>query len=389
MNWLIKASLIIIPFYEIILFSLPSSSPNMINTRVGKELVFLYLIISISIFGLFNGIKKINNKFIYLFMGALLLNHHFMPKVFVDSSPFSSPWFYESALVLVFSFLFFLTIASSTFKVKEVFNIISWVGFIMALYGLGQFFGLDQFYTLKPKEVISITEAPNVAGNLGQPTILASFLAMCIPIQLCLRKHWFGFITFLVICLCQAKMAIFASIAGVLVYYIYRSDNRIYWFKVAFCTFLAIVCGYMGYSHFKPNKLLVNNGRYGIWKEILIDIKDGRVLPIEKDYSLTGYGLGSFKFFNPKLHEGNWDKAHNEYLQVFYELGLIGIILLILAIFSIYDSSYFVFMNTHYGAVGALTVTILCAVYYFQWHLPAHSLYSLIILGILYKGEEK
>ena len=388
MTWLIKASLIIIPFYEIILFSLPFTNSNMPDTRVGKEDVLLYLIIVISMLGLFNGIKKINNKFLFLFVGLLFINYHFMPKVFIDSSTFPSPWFFKSAILLVFSFLFFLTIASSTFRVKEIFKIISWVGFIMALYGLGQYFGLDQFYILKPISILGKTEAGNIAGNLGQPTVLASFLAMCLPIHFCLKRYGFGAITFIVICLCQAKMAIFASVAGVAVYYIYRSDNRIYWFKTAFCSILVLICAYMAYSHYKPNKLLVENGRYGMWKDVLLDIKDGRVIPNGKDYSLTGYGLGSFKFFNPKLHDGNWDKAHNEYLQVFYELGLIGIILLLLAIFSIYDTSYFIFMNTHYGAVGAVTVSLLCAIYYFQWHLPAHSLYSLIFLGILYKGEE-
>lgn len=385
MNILINTALIIIPFYEIFIFCMPEVNSIFSNTRIGKNVAFLYLITIISILGVYRGIINIPNKFFYMLTAFLVINYHFMPKIFIDGIPYPSPWFFESAFLVLISFIYFTSVASSDFNNERIFNIMSWVGFLMACYGIAQYFGLDQFYAVKPKSIIGTTESANIAGNLGQPTLLASFLAMIVPIQFCIRKHSFGIITFIAICLCQAKLAIFASILGTSVYYIYRSDRRLYGFKVFSFFLFIIIAGYLTYSHFKPNNLLSSNGRYQMWREILLDIKDGRVVPNGKDYSLTGHGIGSFKFFNTRKHDGNWAQAHNEYLQVFYEMGFIGLILLILAIIKTFDDSYFVFTNSHYGAVGAFFVTAICAVYYFQWHLPSQALYSLTILGILYK----
>ena len=59
----------------------------------------------------------------------------------------------------------------------------SWAGFIMAVYVILQALGWDQFFEVKPEQHFKAVTQNGLGGNLGQPTIVAPFLAMIIPLK--------------------------------------------------------------------------------------------------------------------------------------------------------------------------------------------------------------
>jgi len=69
--------------------------------------------------------------------------------------------------------------------------------------------------------------------------------------------------------------------------------------------------------------------RFPVWSQIIKDVKN----PVEggsKQYSFTGYGLGSFRYLFHSQHPisevgDNFLEAHNDYLELFYNTGLIGL----------------------------------------------------------------
>ncbi len=59
----------------------------------------------------------------------------------------------------------------------------------------------------------------------------------------------------------------------------------------------------------------------------------------KRTWSLTGRGLGSFPFIFGTKYTTNYESVHNEYLEVLYSIGAIGLIIFL-------GSLGFVFYNT-------------------------------------------
>ena len=74
-------------------------------------------------------------------------------------------------------------------------------------------------------------------------------------------------------------------------------------------------------------ELTMPGGRMAVWK---------KTLGIVRDFPLTGTGVGTFQFVFPRYREATttafYDYAHNDYLQVLSEAGLMGGLLLALGI---------------------------------------------------------
>jgi O-antigen ligase len=100
----------------------------------------------------------------------------------------------------------------------------------------------------------------------------------------------------------------------------YRSRREI---SKVIAVVLAVLIGLGGFIGYRAGKInTVDPHRVEVWK-LSIDMW--------KRATITGFGHGSFKMmFQPiaPLHiqrDGHWAQAHNEYIQILFEHGIIGL----------------------------------------------------------------
>ena len=122
--------------------------------------------------------------------------------------------------------------------------------------------------------------------------------------------------------------------------------------------------------------------------EDLKEGKDGTGRP----FAITGVGPGSYQNVYAVQKKTIFDQAHNEYFEMFYCIGLIGLILflksywdLIKRVFNLCRNT---FMENERGIVISLSCSFLCisldAFGSFPWQIHPILLYTIIIVGVLY-----
>lgn len=163
-------------------------------------------------------------------------------------------------------------------------------------------------------------------GVHSNPSHMLSLLAAMSPVIL-LRPgdlHWdrFFFITLLVVCMAFSDALAPAVVLGAVnlayIAAIFRFSRSIKIIMLGALLSIALV-GYLS-----PG---LDNGRFELW---------GRVMTFYWNHAniLVGFGPGSFELFGPKIQHasnfmtGSWFIwMHNDWLQILFELGIVGFIL--------------------------------------------------------------
>lgn len=123
-----------------------------------------------------------------------------------------------------------------------------------------------------------------------------------------------------------------------------------------------------------------------------------------KDHPLLGSGIGTFKynslayqaeFFNQENNRslypyGVADKAHNEYLQLWAELGIVGLAIFIWLIFNYFNYAIKLLKkikDNYYqgiviGLMGAVVAVLIDGIVGFPLHLPATLVLFWLVLGL-------
>ena len=125
--------------------------------------------------------------------------------------------------------------------------------------------------------------------------------------------------------------------------------------------------------------------RWDIW---------GRTLQIVKDFPLVGSGLGTFKYVYAGYDRpGEWMSAidaHNDYLQLMAEAGLLGALALAWAVFAFLRTVVFPlarpttpFRWTTAGCLSAVMAILIHAVFEFGLQIPAVALEFSVVVGLL------
>jgi len=118
------------------------------------------------------------------------------------------------------------------------------------------------------------------------------------------------------------------------------------------------------------------------------------ILPYWQDYFLTGSGLGSFyttfpRYQSPEV-DGFYDHAHNDYLEVATETGIIGLLLLgiavLLTIAVVLDTQYRRRSSLNRGIAFAATMAITALLIHstvdFNLQIPANAATFMLILAL-------
>lgn len=389
---LIILGIVIIPFYEIFLKFLPFVKSISPDTRVNKEIIALVFALSIGLLAVFQGtIKPFKNKWFLLIPIYLLFNLIMAPHadMFINGIESGDFYFWKPfSEVLIFA-LMIIAIASIEINFEEVLFTMVICGTIMAAYVIMQYFGFDQFWITKsmdelggfgnPKSVTS----PSLGGNLGQSTLVASFIIMIIPLAFYFRRYWMVLLMIISVLLTKSDMARIAL--GFIGIFSLMYFKRNFIVPIIFIFLTLSIVGIWACQNFNGKSFIENHmsGRAEVWKNIYTDIRDGAIEGEKQDFSFTGVGLGRFGFIFPDRHKSEFKQAHNDLLELIYDCGLIGLGLLIGGIGLMISGVLSNISPIRFSILLSFIAILFCSFGSFPFQLGAHQFYSSILVGLL------
>lgn len=387
-KWLIGLSLILVPFITV----------HGQDIRELKSALAFAAMLTIGLLAAHKGyLKKFGNKFVLMLIGYVWLSTMLAPSsgLFLMGMPLMQFWAWKPFCYLLAYFLGIWAIASYPFELKDIrfiLNIMVWCGTVMSIFVIIQFFNLDQFFG--PNPFSKIHEQGNLAGTIGHPTFVSSYLAMIIPLAIYLRKYWQTVVIAIVVLIVQSQVAIGAMVLSLLFLLAVRGKKQLY----ASIAILVLLIGLgFGISHFHP-RYISDSGRFFEWGRIVRDVNTPIRANVEDSgvkagkYPITGRGLGSFYYTYHLMHKANdgspsgFYQAHNEYLEWLYNCGIVGLILLLLAIFQLIKENWRInwYRNCILSSFFCVAVS---AGGTFVWQLGAIMIYSAVIVGLLQNKE--
>jgi O-antigen ligase len=242
----------------------------------------------------------------------------------------------------------------SIWKVNKILKLLMWSSFVMSLYTLLQYFKIEQFFEPKPFTEIGwgITN-PYMVGNLGQPTIVAPFIALSVPIAIYLRKYFVAIILTATTLLINSRMTTSALIISLLIYLCMAKKEMI----LPVIIISLFVCIYIPQ---KFNLYQESNGRFQTWGMVIDDWKGSPVKESKERYSYFGVGLGSFGYIFHDKHKTIFHQAHNDVLEVLYSLGIVGLFLYLMAIYEGLKNGFIAYLHGHYFE-KPLFIALMCS----------------------------
>ena len=232
--------------------------------------------------------------------------------------------------------LFYLTkLAFRKEHIDFFINMLLWVLVINILYGIVQVLGYDFIYTSWQGETISngCTMAP--IGFMGNTSIMAMFVAMCIPL-VATRKGQLSTIAavslFPMIWVLHSSTPLIAASIAFLFVMFFKYSKKV--FIIACCVALICSLGFFAFK-FSTFRHYMGSERLSQWQ---ITMFDSTIHP------LTGWGLDSFRNFtkdkhhvyawmlNKSVEHANmaiWDNPHNLLVSLIYEFGILSWLLLL------------------------------------------------------------
>jgi O-antigen ligase len=198
-------------------------------------------------------------------------------------------------------------------------------GLLQAIYGYLQMANLDPIFRR-----LSTNEFLYPVGFLGQPTLFGPYIAMATTGALFLGWWWVAAICAAsALCTTSSFTALSLGV-GVLTFAYLTNKTKL--LKVI------IACGFIGVFSlliFRNNpivsNLLYSHNRGYVWSQAI------RVTLQNKP--ITGFGIGSFKAIyyqiEPEVYRrsnGAFLQAHNDYVQIFFEGGFVGLSIALYAV---------------------------------------------------------
>jgi len=381
---LVWLGLIIIPF-----ISLPGY-----DTRIPKlsaALFFALIILCVSFYrGIIQGFK---NKWALIFLSYLLISIFFSPKpdIQVSGVNVQNFWVWQSMFnILAFGGLLISLSGNKWDKtgVKMLLHTMVWCGFIMALYCIVQGFKIDQFF--KINQELRIFDPLVMYGTLGTPVVVAPFIGMIIPLALYLKKYIFAGVMALVVVITNSCVAVGALFLMLLFYFASKGKKQM---AIAVSILITVIGVYFFVPQANEIFMKESHNRSRMWSQAVIDV----LSPGNNDSNaLTGKGIGTFTYLYHTVHKDdpllfNQYQLHNEYLELLYNTGIIGLCLFLCAIGYVWKSNFRI-KEIWAGKTNSYRMALLssflyisiCAGGIFIWQLGAHIFYTIVIVGLLH-----
>ena len=296
------------------------------------------------------------------------------------------------------------TINYSDLSFEQSFRIIAkitaYAVVLMSIYAVIQIIGFDEWFRAYDPSTGWLAAHPlsknpqqtgalcrRVVGTVGNPSILAIWMALCLPLCLYLRSklgYIASFLSLIIIGVTISATAIVGAILGIFIYLFFNFKKT---FLCVLIILIPIAFAFSSNVWDKAEHLFDPTGRIEIHKE---------TFKILENKATTGFGLGTFEYLVggnlstiSKLKNQNWKELHDEYGQLWWSVGLVGLMLFLGFIFTSIRH-FFKNINPESMALFAsLSVFMVMSLSYFTMRIAPISFYGVILLGLFLQQGEK
>jgi O-antigen ligase len=186
-----------------------------------------------------------------------------------------------------------------------------------------------------------------------------------------------------------ARGGILSFFAGMLVFFLLISRKGISRAKlIPICIFALILTGYLLFFGISPiierfaESSMTTESRFVAWRGTLSAFRD---------YPIFGSGLGTFQYifkvYQPEGLRLYWNHAHNDYLELLLELGIVGSLIAVFFFTVILRTIMKTDWSEREMYIGAaflssITTIAVHSIVDFNLHIPSNALLFSLILGL-------
>lgn len=294
--------------------------------------------------------------------------------VFLTSLAGGFSVYLRAKLLNVFFAVMFLKLVFEHLNYNEISGIAKWFGWIcfgnVAMMAL-QIYGLDPL--LSQSGVIQEDRLDMVVGFMRLKVHVGVLAALLAPLMLAHAKF---FLPLLIPMLyfSESSAAVVAVAVAFLVYF-YHTMPKKWFYAVVSGLFIASACYVIFYD--MPGGQFAE--RLKVWHAtISLSLKSNPWI---------GNGIGSFAKMNLNTIQGNntligWTWAHNEFVQAFYEFGIVGLVMIFAFLHKhLKDLKYFDRDKSTIALGASVWAVIMVSLFHFPFHIGRFSHICLFLIG--------
>ncbi|MBN2519047.1 MAG: tetratricopeptide repeat protein [Bacteroidales bacterium] len=323
--------------------------------------------------------------------------------------------------LIFISYIILYFIVINVIKQKKEFDsfikIFFITSFLVSVYALIQYYGLDPYFT----------ELNQITSTIGQKNCVSNYLAIILPVVFSYfllekeRRNKFIYylllsVLYITLMICQSR-GIWISISLTLIFAIYiiikfnflklfQENNK--WLFLVLVTFLVITMIYSTDNSLNKSAITVTERAISTFDEQdpslnMHLLKWNTTINMIKDKPLLGSGIGTFKMnyldyqavFLQKYpdyikYSGKAAEAHNEYLQMGAELGIVGLGIFLSIFFVFYSLALKYLKNNQnnqdkiivFSLLMGITSFLIHSLFTFPYHVPVLGSTFFIFLGL-------
>lgn len=270
-------------------------------------------------------------------------------------SPYADKVYFINLTLLILFFFIVAVSVNSEQKISYLLYTIAFIVGISSIYGIFQFYGYDYapFVNYFRRTLATHTR---VYAFFGNPNIFAAILVMSLPLLLAgfltkqrVARYLLGTCTLLAIAsllLTGTRTALLGASISVVLFWVIgygKAHKKRYLWAVS-TTVVLIVAGFF-YTATVPLGSPALDLRKYWWQN---------TFEIVRDYPLLGTGVGSFNVYYPAHRKRSMDialgfdtgpesrqeHAHNEFLEILSDLGILGFLLFGGVLFTFFHNYY-------------------------------------------------
>ena len=289
-------------------------------------------------------------------------------------------------------------------NVVQVFKVVLWLAFVNLVWMILQNLGVDLiFFDLsRPGEVM------NNVGFMGLKCFMGMLFVLILPFAIYFNI-WVALLLLIPIGLSESSISIISAAIILIAHFWWKFRTKSRVIFIALMLFFSTIAVLYTLNDSKANMM---TDRFNLWK---LTLKDALKEPF------TGWGMDSFrnigangkkdflyfkneqnvvfhgiyipetgKFKLPKDQDfkGNivhpWDSPHNEYIQILFEFGIFGLVLLLLIGVDI--AKRFSSSDAKQRAIVLFLISFaVCSLAQFPAHVARLGVFLPVMLGIYYK----